>query len=63
MDFQAFSKWITRKGYAIQPTTNHHKIVDKAGKTIEHFAIHHKEGGKRWVKPYYVSKIRKKIGP
>jgi hypothetical protein len=63
MDYQAFKDWIIRKGYSIISTTKHHKIVDKNGKFIDHFAISHKTGGKRFIKPGYISRIRRKIGP
>lgn len=63
MDFQAFKKWVTSKGYTIDTSSKHHVLIDSQGNIVVRFAISHKKGGKRFVKQNYVSHIRKIIGP
>jgi hypothetical protein len=62
MDWSQFQKWIHGKGYSIGTSSKHHVILDKQGKIVKQFAVAHKAGGKRYVKPTYIKQIAAIIG-
>lgn len=63
MDWSDFKKEIKVQGWelvAYQKST-HFKIETPTGEKIMDFAVHHNEGGKKYVKPFYVSQFLKEV--
>jgi 2-hydroxychromene-2-carboxylate isomerase len=63
MDWYDFKREIKKLGWCIMPysKSTHFKIETQAGEKIMDFAVHHKEGGKKYVKPFYVSQFLKEV--
>jgi hypothetical protein len=63
MDWDDFKKEIKRQGWQVIPYTKstHFKIETKTGEKVMDFAVHHKEGGKKYVKPFYVCLFLKEV--
>lgn len=62
MDLNQFEKWIKELGLKIQPTKKHHRVVRPDGQTVAYFAITHRPGAKRYVKPSYIKAIKDEMG-
>jgi hypothetical protein len=58
MDWADFEKWIRANGFTVGFSTKHHVILDADGAIVARFAVSHKKGAKRFVKPIYLRQLQ-----